>query len=384
MLLYTSPLGLGCGRDKRRLQGEFDARMVTKDNQRKSRRHPARWKVAVVLDNPGGEPIVLHTHSVDLSLGGMAIVSERDEKTDTVVTVLLVQPLRQGGEDPKILKARARVVSSSPFDPGHRLGLRFIEWTDDSLELFAKLLGAFEAARSQEAAGAATAAAPAEATGPITYSRLNRLREQAQAKLSEKDGADSREGIDERVSEALKRAYEYLKELADQLNVVKPAFQGYPILGVPDFSGLVWEKGRADCRKRDLSPTKWLYERVTLGFQLSGKKQIRVTFDGLRSNRMKQVLTENKIEFTQQETRNDRGAVDRVTFAFPCDVTAGVLLEGNFETGRILLRLSNVGHFGVLEHRLAPEAVTEEALEEFAGFILGENHRIDLLLRKDG
>lgn len=356
--------------------------MEKTDNRRKSKRHPARWKVAVVLDNPGGEPIVRHTHSVDLSLGGMAILSERDEKADTVVTVLLVQPLRQSGENPKILKARARVVSSAPSDPGHRLGLRFVEWTDDSLEMFAKLLGAIEAARSQEAAGAATAAAPAEATGPATYSRLTRLRELAQAKLAEKDGADSREGIDERVSEALKRAYEYLKEFADQLNVVKPAFKGYPILGVPDFSGLSWETGRADYRKRDLSPTKSLYERVTLGYRLSGKKQVRVTFDGPRSNRLKQVLTENKIQFTLQETRNDRGALDSVTFAFPCDVTASVLLEGDFETGRILLRMSNVGRFGTFEHQLVPEAITEEALEEFAGFILGENHRIDLLLRK--
>lgn len=356
--------------------------MDTKVNRRKSRRHPARWKVAVVLDNPGGEPIVLHTHTVDLSLGGMAIVSERNEKTDTDVTVLLVQPLRPGMDQPKILKARARVVSSAPSDPGHRLGLKFIEWTDDSLESFAKLLGAFEAARSQEAAGAAPAAAAEEASGPITYSRLNRLREQAQAMLSEKDGSGARERADESVSDALKRAYEYLKELASQLNVVKPGFHGYAIVGIPDFSGLAWEKGGADYRKRDLSPTKWHYERVTLGYRLSGGKQIRVAFEGPRSNRMKQLLTENRIEFAAQESRNDRGVLDRVTFSFACEVTASVLLAADFDSGRIQLRLSNVGHFGILEHTLAPEAITEEALEEFAGFILGESSRFDLLLRK--
>jgi len=358
--------------------------MDKKENQRKSRRHPARLNVAVVLDNPGGEPVILHTYSVDLSLGGIAIFSERTQKTNTEVTLLMAQPPRNSGDKPKIVKARARIVSSASLPPGFRLGLNFVELTDDSLELFAKLLGAIEAGRLQEAAGVATTAAAAETTPPPTYSRMARLRELAQAKLAEKDRADSREGIDERISEALKRAYDYLKEFADQLNVVKPVFKGYPILGVPDFSGLVWETGRADYRKRDLSPTKWLYERVTLGYRLSGKKQIRVTFDGPRSNRLKQVLTENKIKFTVQEERNDRGALDRVTFEFPCEVTASVLLAGDFDTGSILLRLSNVGHFGALEYQLAPEAITEEALEEFAGFILGENHRIDLLLRKKG
>ncbi len=355
-----------------------------KENLRKSRRHPARWNVAVVLDNPGGEPIVLHTHSVDLSLGGMAILSERDVKADTMVSVLLVQPLRPGAESPKILKARARIVSSTPFDSGHRLGLRFIEWTDDSLEIFAKSLGGIEAVRPRETPGAAPSSAPA-ISAPLTMnSRLSQLRELAQAKLAEQEKANSRESADERVSEALRRAYGYLKELSDQLNVVNPAVKGYTILGVPDFSGLVWELGRADYRKRELAPTKSLYERVTLGYRLSARKQVRAAFDATRSVRLKQILAENKIQFTVRETRNDRGALDRVTFEFPCEVAASVLLVGNFDAGRIVLRLSNVGHFGALDHSLAPEAITEEALEEFVGFILGEHHRFERLLGKSG
>jgi len=355
--------------------------MEKNDNRRKSRRHSTQWKVALVLDNPDGEPVVLHTHTVDLSLGGMAIVSERDQQKDTDITVLLVQPIQRTGEQPKVLKARARVMSSAPYDPGHRLGLRFIEWTDDNLQMFARVLGAIEAARPRDMPAAAPAGTSPEPVSSNTGGRLAQLRELAQAKLAAQNQSNPRDNAEERVSEALRRAYEYLKEFSDQLSVVKPAFKGYSILGVPDFSGLVWDVGRTDYRRKDLTPTKWLYERVTLGYRLSGNKQIRVAIDGARSARLKQILAENKIQFTVQEVRNDRGALDRVTFEFPCEVTASVMLEGNFETGRILLRVSNVGHFGTLEHRLAPEAVTEEALEEFAGYILGENHRMDLLLR---
>ena len=65
-----------------------------------------------------------------------------------------------------------------------------------------------------------------------------------------------------------------------------------------------------------------------------------------------------------------------------CEVSASVLLEGNFKTGRILLRTRNVERFGILEHQLVPEAITQESLEEFAGFILGETNRIGPLLLK--
>ncbi len=354
------------------------------NNRRKSHRHPANWKVAVVLDKLDGKPAILHTQTLDLSLGGVAIVSEHGDLTGTVVTVLLAHAPGQGGENPKIMKARARVVSSAQAltQSSYRLGLNFIQWTDDGLEMFADILSAIEVSRLRAAAGAAAPAAPAEAAPPAAGSRLARLKELAQAKLSEKKEPETQEQVNDRVSEALKRVFQYLKELAEQLNVVQPACAGYTIVGVPEFTGLAWESGRADFRTRELSPAKRLYERVTLNFRLSGKKQIRIALDSpARTDRLKQVLAENKIEFTTQETRNDRGHLERTTFVFPCEVTANVLLEGNFETGRILLRMVNVERFGILEHRLAPEAFTEEALEELAGFILGENRRIDLLLQ---
>jgi hypothetical protein len=46
------------------------------------------------------------------------------------------------------------------------------------------------------------------------------------------------------------------------------------------------------------------------------------------------------------------------------------------------LRTINVGHFGVLEHQIEPVAVTPEALEEFAGFILGEEQQFGMMLAK--
>jgi hypothetical protein len=266
-------------------------------------------------------------------------------------------------------------VSSTrrPSPPQFRHGLDFILSSGDSLELLDELLREMAAAAPGEEVK--PAAAPAL---PAGGGRLEQLRKLAQAKLSEEKKPDSRDEIEARVSEALRRAYEYLKELAEQLEIVKPSYaKGYAIVGVPEFGDLAWDGGRADLRNRVVSPTKTLCEQVTLNFRISGHKKIRISRESPASDRLKQVLTDNKIEFKAHDER--RGTT---VFEFSCEVKASVVLEAQFDAGRILLKTRNVERYGMLEHHLAPAAVTRESLEEFAGFILGETNRVGPLLLK--
>ena len=353
--------------------------MEKKDHRRKAKRYPVCWKAAVVFDKSVGKP-VLHTQTQDLSSGGAAIHSEHEDLKGSLVTLVLAQPARQGDATPRMMKVRARVVSSvqARLPPGFRYGLSFLRAPGDGLDFLEELLHAAGAGGNRD--GAAAAAAPSP---PAGGGRLAQLRQLAQAKLTEEKQPDPQEVIDARVSDALQRAFKYLKDLAEQLNVVQPAYaKGYTIVGVPEFSGLKWESGRVDLRMREKSTTTKLCEQVMLNFRISGSKQIRVARESPASDRLKQVLIDNKIEFKTSEERNERGAVSRTTFDFPCEVTASVVLIGNFETARILLRTRNVERFGILEHSLAPDAIAEESLEEFAGFILGETTRIGPLLLK--
>lgn len=355
--------------------------MDKKSNRRNFKRHPAQWKVAIVLTAPDGKPVIQHTQTIDLSLGGAAIVSEQGGQMGTVITLLLGQPPRRDEDRPKVIKAHARVVSSrkAPSGAGYHLGLSFVSQPGDELSVLADLIQEIESSQPPRRSEAAAT----ESSEPITTnSRLARLKELAQTKLSQHK-EENRDEINNRVSEALERAYRYLKELTQQLNVVKPAYdKGYTIVGVPGFAGLRWEAGNADFYTRQLSPAKQLYERVTLNFRLSGGKQVQVTVDSPANDRLKRLLTENRVEFTIKDALNSRGLIERSTFMLPCEVKASVLLQGNFETGRILLRTINVERFGVLEHQLDPAAITPDALEEFAGFIIGEEHQIGLLLLK--
>jgi hypothetical protein len=293
------------------------------------------------------------------------------------VTLLLAHPPRKGGEAPKVLTVRARVVSTArtPGMSQYRHGLSFIRSPDDGLDILAETLNSTAA----DIPRSGPAAAPPGTTPGVSAvgDRLAQLKQLAQAKLAENRTIDPQEEIDTRVSDALGRVYLYLKDLAEQLNVVKPAYpKSYAVVGVNEFNGLAWEEGHADFHTREISPTLKLYDQVSLRFRLSGKKQISVSREYPASEKLKQLLADSKIEFTAQDAWNKRGSIERTTFVFLCEVKASVLISGQFGTGKLLLRTSNVAGFGAMEQILSPEAISDESLDELTGFILGESGRL--------
>lgn len=250
------------------------------------------------------------------------------------------------------------------------------------------ILGPAESARvGGEAIPEAPPSAPAaepEAPFASPGGLLAKLRQAALAKQLEEQKPDSKQQTMPRVSGAVERAYRCLKAFAEQLNLVKPAYaKEYAIVGVPKFDDLKWEDVRIDFRTRELSLTTKVFEQITLNFRLSANKKLSVTRETPADEQLKKLLLETNIEFTTQQERNDRGATVRTTFIIPCEVKASMQLVGNFDTGKLLLKTRNVGHFGTLEHVLSPEAITEESLNELSHFILGESRRIGPLLLKN-
>jgi len=357
--------------------------MTDKEHRRQSNRVPLRWEASVVFDQPEGRPVI-HSQTQDLSVTGAAIFSEYGDLTGSVVTLLLAHPPRKSDVAPKVLKVRARVVSTarSPGMAQFRHGLSFIRAPGDGLEMLDQTVG--DAAAATPRGGPGGAPWDAMLAVPLAGGRLAQLRQLAQAKLAQDVKINPQEQINTRVSEALLKAYRYLKDLAEQLNVVTPPYpKGYAIAGVPEFSGLEWDSGRADFHTREISPTVKLYERVSLRFRLSGKKQIDVAREYPASEKLRLLLEDSAIEYTTQEVRNERGSLERVVFYIPCEVSASLVLFGNFATGKLLLQSRNVSGFGAMEQILAPEAVTDESLDELAGFILGESGRLGSLLLRN-
>ena len=354
--------------------------MRESEHRRRSSRYPLRWKAAVVFDTAHGKPVV-HTQTQDLSIIGAAIFSEHADLTGSVVTLLLAYPSRSAGEVPKVLKVKARVVSTvrTPGMPHYRHGLSFIRSPDDGSDDLEEILRAVAAVTHRKATDAADAVTRLDASA--AGGRLAQLRQRASSKAAEGKMADPQDAINATISEALEIAYRYLKDLAEQLNVIGPAYpKGYSISGVPEFTGLSWEEGRADFHVREVSPILRLYDRVSLRFRLSGKKRVRIAREYPASEKLRQWLTDCNIEFHDQNAWNSHGSIETTTFDFPCEVKASVLFFGQFELGKLLLRTRNVSGFGAMEQILAPEAVSDASLDELAGFILGESSRLGPLL----
>jgi len=135
----------------------------------------------------------------------------------------------------------AYVPVRSEFSPGAERRLDFLE------ELMAAVAAASPAARKRARRLPRQAYRPPPR--PPAVSR--RFRQLAQAKLTEVKPPDPKEAISARVSDALQRASKYLRELAEQLNIVQPAFaKGYTIVGLPEFSGLAGRAAASMCACR--------------------------------------------------------------------------------------------------------------------------------------
>jgi hypothetical protein len=384
-----------------------------KEHRRKHKRYQVRWKAAVVFDRATERP-VLHTETFDLSAGGGAIRTGYGDLTNSVVTLLLAQPPREPGEQPRMLKLQAKVVSTAqtPGKSDYRHGMSFINIPPEGVAGLEELLQAaatgavgedptaavLQAAAVAPAAPAVPAAAPAAAAPAAPAAvpasqggasgRLATLKAAAAQKAADEAArakADSKEEKEDRLSEALMRAYWYFKDLVEQLDVLKPDMpgKGYAIHGVPEFTDFAWDVGKLDLRVREVTPIRKLTTRVWLDYRLSkGKPILKVERDYPASEKVKQMLKDYGLGFSSRDTKTATGAIMKTTFGVNFEILCKLELEANLETYKLVLKLRNVERFGVAEHVIAPEAVTQESLEELTGLILGETQKVGPLLLK--
>jgi len=324
---------------------------------------------------------VIQTEIRDLSATGAAIRAGFRDLTGTVVRLAITWP---GAADHKPLRMRARVVSSArtPGMAQYRHGLSFVRLPFDGRKELERILQSLPVAAKREEPAGATA--PAADRAAVRRGRLAELRKLAEAKRAEVKPPDRRDEVDASLSEALRVAYEYLKDLTEQLNVIKPAYHNvYVIPGMPEFPSLAWDEGKADFHMREVTPIVKRYDRVSLRFRLAGPKEIKATREYPASEKLKQFLEEAGILYASNDVYNERGAVAGSKFIVPCEAKASLVLSNELALGKILLRASNVAGFGALSHLLAPDSIDEESLDELTAFILGESRGLGALLLRN-
>lgn len=186
-----------------------------------------------------------------------------------------------------------------------------------------------------------------------------------------------------RIHASLGMAYQYLNDLVQQLNILKPPYaKSYSFFGVADFDGMTWQEGRADFRMQEGASDNRYYNQVTLRYRLAAEKKFSVMRENPALEKLHKALFDNNIAFTTEEVRNERNQVEKATFTFPAEVKAGLLLAANYETGKLLLRTRNIERFGIMEYELPPESINQDALDQVAQLILGENNRVGQLFQR--
>lgn len=231
-------------------------------------------------------------------------------------------------------------------------------------------------------ASSASSAPPSEIGGGM----LAILKQQAMAKLKGEERKETLQSeVLARLNAALEMTFHYLNDLTRQLNILKPPYaKTYTLFGVADFDEMSWEEGQTDYRMRKVTTEERIYEQITLRYRLLGKKQFCLTRESPALEKTQQALFDNSLSFTVDETRNERNRVERATFRFPCEIKAGLVLSGNFETGKLLLRTRNIERFGIMEFQMAPETLNAQVLDELTCLILGKPNRFAQKFERSG
>ena len=111
----------------------------TTSSQRKGTRYLARWKVMLVFDHATSKP-TFQTWIHDLSLTGISVQYHSEEKVHTVLTLLLAVPPIEGIPR-KIIKLKAKITSSRPYQGGFRLGMSFTQ--DSEVDKLRQIIGMY-------------------------------------------------------------------------------------------------------------------------------------------------------------------------------------------------------------------------------------------------
>ena len=208
-------------------------------------------------------------------------------------------------------------------------------------------------------------------------SLLVRLKQQAAEKLaSEAKQTGLQQQQKAALSKALSNAYAYLCDFIKQVNVLKPDYPGAYILSdLAKFDALTWKEGFASYRLVPGAADDRLLERVTLSYTLTGTDPIIVEREPPRIEVFARLLDDNGLVADVTEFKNSLGRVARTQFAIKREVRASLLLVGDYTTGDMRLRITNIQRLGFEDYRIPVDELTQPALEEVALLVLGASKK---------
>lgn len=212
---------------------------------------------------------------------------------------------------------------------------------------------------------------------------LGTLREQARERQRQlQQELVQRTALNESIDAALRQVFDYLHELVQQLNIVKPIVpREYSLLESAVFADLAWHEGFADYRTQSQAAGA-LIELVTFSYQLASPRKLEVTREGAGAERLRQALFDYGLRFQCNEVRNQRRHLLRADFDIKAELSVNARWRADYGAGVVVLETRNLERLGSYSYTLSPERLGGEMLEEFGRLVLGEANRFREFCRR--
>lgn len=239
--------------------------------------------------------------------------------------------------------------------------------------------GVQRTAQAKKAESARVAAENVSNNGDL----LTQLRQQATARQAADRDANARQAAqDDDIDRALRQIFQYLHELTQQLNILKPSIgHDYPIADQQVLCQLVWQEGFADYRTQDQASGSRA-ELVSLGIRLGGAPSFCIKRDGPAIERFRTQLFDWGIRFECREFHNERRYVERAEFEISGSLNVNIRWQADFVQGRLLFEARNLERLGTVQLSIRPAAIDQALLEELGRLLLGQRSRFRELARR--
>lgn len=204
---------------------------------------------------------------------------------------------------------------------------------------------------------------------------LDDLKKQAEAKQqagTAANAAPTKNQHYKEVQKALKDALRYFAELAESLNVLKPDVRRqYYIEGSSKLTNLQQQEYLArDVRRTIVQPDDLV--EVSIRFVLVGDEKLTFDKETRQANVMKEYLWAYSLPFEHRDVRDDKGRIVRTIITVLSKVPSSVTLNGNFDTGDVILTMRNLELLGDVKQTLHVKDVNEGFFEEIGKAVLGQ------------
>ena len=207
---------------------------------------------------------------------------------------------------------------------------------------------------------------------------LDGLKQQAETlKQEQESGPTSPLQKLQAMQPGLQEALHYLSDLANALNITKPAvYRSYYVDTANRLEQLAQCEYMVREKRRTVNHKDYL-EEVVFGFRCVGTRNLTIEKTSAASvSRLREYLWTYNFRFEYRESTSERGVLERGTFTVIADVPATATLAGDWDTGKITLTLKNVERPGDTVYTYDVVEINVALLEELAALLLGKPNRL--------